>query len=73
MTHETLPIQRDFTWQQSLDITRIIWKGAHDGFIEFMAPFIYDHGYSALTDKYIDSDDALAISEYLQNHSHDSK
>lgn len=63
---ETLPIQRDFTWEQSIQMTRIVWSGAHDGFIEFMARFFYNHGYAALTDKYIDAEEAEKISDYLK-------
>lgn len=62
---ETLPYNRDFTWEQSLEITKIIWNGAHEGFVNFMAQFIYDHGFSALTDRFITQQDAEKITEYL--------
>lgn len=63
---ENLVKQPDFTFNQAVEITRMLWKGAHEPFIQNFAISLYENGFKWLSDEYIDSEEAEWIVEYLR-------
>lgn len=55
----------DFTKEQAIEITRMLWPGVHEPFILGFAETLHEKGYSWFTNAYVDLDEAYKIVNYL--------
>lgn len=56
----------DFTEEQAIAITRILWPRVHEPFILGFAETLHEKGYSWFTNECIDLDEAYEIVIYLK-------